>query len=920
MTRWRIAVPLLAATLGVPLMVSAAGFALPPSCASVTTPPDDKTPLRELRKRIEADNETDPTAAFAIICTSIPRAAAEYGEESPQFAWWAAALATPLIAYMDKFDEALPVLQFAQPILERRYGRYGAPLGDIHVAYAWTYFRQGRLAESGAAWTEALKVRERTPGKKKIELQKVLVGLAQVELSQRDFAAAERNLERAHEILVENHDTVSEAGAAIESALVAVAFRQERFEDARRHAEETLRIEHQLQGGAAQLVPAYALLGRILERLDEYEQAEAALRRAVDLAEGAQGPLQRHHFSALYQLAVLLDDRDRAAEAREQAARALSIGEATLGPTAPRLVPVLQVLGDAEHQLGLLPEALHHFERAGAIIAADKGNVERSWLVDYYRDLGALQMSLGDALAAKNTLAAGLDAAGDDSTLAVERAWLLLEHSRAESEVGVRGDGELLQAAALLRSKIPESHPAILRVLNELCELELATPAAAPNCDESAQRLEHAHDTAPDLRAAIYDNESRLAGERSDRAAARSFAVRAIAAAESTGTPEPLWQAYFRLATVLRERDETTLAIFFGKQALAQIERERSHFVGDDRRFDVGFLRDKVAVYRNVADWLLELGRIDEGLAVLQLMKSEELTDFGVRDAALLPERSDLLTDDENALRSRYFRAVQPDPASAAELSHLSGLEEAGKISPAERERLRPLLAGAGETEDARAARIEQLLHGMDGADVANQPRQRTISAPALAQTARSFGPDTAFAVYLITDRHLRILVAARDSQAEFLIPIDGAQLKRDIGHFLDDIAQRRDALELSQRLYDIIARPVDEFAAERHVHRLALWLDGSLRYVPIAALQDGHRYLIDKYVIQIYTPALDASPGPRHAALLQVRGFGASGSCSRDREIFRCFTSARISACAPAMRCAPICCWETAPSSPSMP
>ena len=693
MTRWRIAVPLLAATLGVPLMVSAAGFALPPSCASVTTPPDDKTPLRELRKRIEADNETDPTAAFAIICTSIPRAAAEYGEESPQFAWWAAALATPLIAYMDKFDEALPVLQFAQPILERRYGRYGAPLGDIHVAYAWTYFRQGRLAESGAAWTEALKVRERTPGKKKIELQKVLVGLAQVELSQRDFAAAERNLERAHEILVENHDTVSEAGAAIESALVAVAFRQERFEDARRHAKETLRIEHQLQGGAAQLVPAYALLGRILERLDEYEQAEAALRRAVDLAEGAQGPLQRHHFSALYQLAVLLDDRDRAAEAREQAARALSIGEATLGPTAPRLVPVLQVLGDAEHQLGLLPEALHHFERAGAIIAADKGNVERSWLVDYYRDLGALQMSLGDALAAKNTLAAGLDAAGDDSTLAVERAWLLLEHSRAESEVGVRGDGELLQAAALLRSKIPESHPAILRVLNELCELELATPAAAPNCDESAQRLEHAHDTAPDLRAAIYDNESRLAGERSDRAAARSFA----------------------------------LAIFFGKQALAQIERERSHFVGDDRRFDVGFLRDKVAVYRNVADWLLELGRIDEGLAVLQLMKSEELTDFGVRDAALLPERSDLLTDDENALRSRYFRAVQPDPASAAELSHLSGLEEAGKISPAERERLRTLLAGAGETEDARAARIEQLLHGMDGADVPNQPRQRTV-------------------------------------------------------------------------------------------------------------------------------------------------------------------------------------------------
>jgi CHAT domain-containing protein/tetratricopeptide (TPR) repeat protein len=601
------------------------------------------------------------------------------------------------------------------------------------------------------------------------------------------------------------------------------------------------------------------------------------LRRAVELAEGMQGPLQRHHFSALYQLAALLDDRDRASEAREQAARALGVGEATLGPKAPRLVPVLQVLGDAEHQLGQLPEALHHFERARAIIAADKGNVERSWLVDYYRDLGALQMSLGDVPAAERTFAAGLDAAGDDPTLAVERARLLLEHSRAAGEAGPRTGGELLQAAALLRSKLPESHPSILRVLNELCEIELATPAQAPNCAESGQRIETAHDTAPDLRSAIYDNESRLASARSDQNAARGFAVRAIAAAESTGTPEPLWQAYFQLARVLREGGETTLAVFFGKEALAQIERERSHFVGEDLRFDSGFLRDKVAVYRGVADWLLELGRVDEGLAVLRLMKSEELRDFGVRDAALAPERAALLTDQESALKSQYFRAVRPDSVPSSELSRLSSLDEAGKISPAERERLRLLLDGAGQTEGARAARIEQLLQGVSGGDADRQGRTRAIAALTLARTARSFGPDTAFAVYLITEQHLRILVTARDSQTEFLIPIDSAQLKRDIGHFLDDIAQRRDAAELSHRLYEIIARPVDEFAAQHHVHRLALWLDGSLRYVPIAALQDGHGYLLDKYVIQIYTPAFDASPAPRHAAASQVRGFGVT-------------------------------------------
>jgi CHAT domain-containing protein len=206
-------------------------------------------------------------------------------------------------------------------------------------------------------------------------------------------------------------------------------------------------------------------------------------------------------------------------------------------------------------------------------------------------------------------------------------------------------------------------------------------------------------------------------------------------------------------------------------------------------------------------------------------------------------------------------------------------LDEAGRISLAERERLRMLLAGKGETEAARAGRIEQLLQGTATAATADQVQRQTIAAPALARAAQSFGPDTAFAVYLLTEHRLRILVTARDAQEEFSTPIDGAQLRRDIGHFLDDIAQRRDVAVLSGKLYDVIARDVDEFAARHKVHRLALWLDGSLRYVPIAALRDGQRYLLDKYVIQIYTPAPDSNDArtPLRTAQWQVRGLGVT-------------------------------------------
>src|SRR5208337_4581105 len=142
-----------------------------------------------LREKVLVQEDSDPVAAFGLMCVSAPRVERERGAHSVELAWWIASMATPLIAYMDKFDEALPLLQFAQPILEKRYGRYGEPLGDIHVAYAWTYFRQGRLGDAADSWEKALKVRERAPGAQQVELQKVLVGLAQVQLSQRDFAA-----------------------------------------------------------------------------------------------------------------------------------------------------------------------------------------------------------------------------------------------------------------------------------------------------------------------------------------------------------------------------------------------------------------------------------------------------------------------------------------------------------------------------------------------------------------------------------------------------------------------------------------------------------------------------------------------------------------------------------------------------------
>jgi CHAT domain-containing protein len=728
------------------------------------------------------------------------------------------------------------------------------------VAWAWIRFRQGRATDSRASWERALAVREHTPGEKKIELQKVLVGLAQADLSLGDFPAARTALDRAHAILVENDETVSEASAAIENAYTNLCLREENYADARRHAEAQIAIEGQL-GRQMQMVPAYALLGRILERLDEYEASETALREAMRLAESDQGPLQRHLLAALTLLGSFLDDRGRPEESLALEERALSLGEQTLGPDAPKLVRVLVYLADAQRANGRLSDALHTYERAGRIIDAHEADVELPVRVAYHRGLGTLLALLGDPEGSRAALDRGLSAAGSDPTVSTERAAVLVAIGTRES---------LTEALALFRARLPETHPRILAVINDLCRLEIESgTTGTPSCDDARARLTSGHEIEPSLREAVLGNLSALSAARGDAAAADRYAVQAVAAAGALGTPDPGWRAQFRLARRLEAKGERPVAIFLGKGALSDIEKLRVSLGVFEQRF----LGDKVAVYRAVADWLMEAGRIDEGIDVLRLLKSEELYDFTMRAATDPREKPVGLTPEEEALRARFQKAIDADQAVGAEIDRLSRRREAGRLSVKEQERLEELLAGQGALEASRAGRVTAFLAESGGKPGA--PRNRAVASESLKRDARQLGADTALALYLLTDTHLRVLVATKKGEEELRVPVDGPALRRDIGRFLDAIEKRENVTAAARALYDKVAKPVDLAAKKAGATRLVLGLDGALRYIPFAALHDGKRWLGESYAIEVRTGA--SGSASKGADALAVRGFGVT-------------------------------------------
>ncbi len=858
-------------------------FDLPPICAELAhlpAPGADSAPLSELRVTAEKLIETDPDASIALLCRTIPRVERERGADSVEMAWWVGSLGTPLIAFKDQFAEAIPLLEFARPIFERRLGPWSTEVAEIHVAYAWIATRQGRTADAIAAWRAALRVRERNPGVKKIELQKVLVGLAQSQSFQRDFAGAKHSLARAQAILAENGEAVSEAAAAIENTYINIAWREEDYAAVREHAQNQIRIEEQMASPIAQRVPAYVWLGQSLERLDEFEAAEAALRKAVEISENKEGaPLQRHRSTAQTNLAGLLVVRGKPAEARDFALQAIESIEASRGTDAPVLMRPLQYLAGAQLALGDLPEALRAHERAARLIELHPADVERPWIVAHYRGLARLQLALGEPAQARGSLESALQAAGEDASLTVERASTLVTLAALSAPAeNAAGQEAMARALALYRSRLPDSHPSILRAITETCALEIrAAPVPAAHCEDARQRVARSPEADPLLRHDVYALSSELSGLRGAAQESYDLAIDALAAANTLGTPDPLWRADFALARLLQARGDAMLAIFFGKESIRQVERLRGRFMGDQRRRERAFLADKTVVYRTVADWLMSAGRIDEGLDVLRLLKAEELYDFVMRDAQWSRASSIELTPGEAALRDRYVALLNADPGAGSEIDRLGYLREAGRISAAEQAALTRLQSGQQQRESTRAARIREFL--ADGRHGAAAPALRSVQAERLARELEGFGPDTALAFYLLTDSRIRVLVATRRGQFEYESPVDTPALRRDIGRLLEAIARREDVSAGARRLYDLIARPVDEEAKRAGARRLVLWLDGALRYVPFAALSDGRHYLVDRYAIESYAPPAEAAPRAAGASrpaggALTVRGF----------------------------------------------
>ena len=508
------------------------------------------------------------------------------------------------------------------------------------------------------------------------------------------------------------------------------------------------------------------------------------------------------------------------------------------------------------------------------------------WLLPVSLAAEPASLSCGQAAFDRGDFAGAIEqwraAAPDNSRQQVES---LVNQAAAYQALGeTRSAIRALDEAVALAEKLPDRSALLLAKshLGSACTCTRRTDWAERNLRESLALAHELGDSA--TTAVIWNNLGNLlatrratddalaafteAGKTTDRLlAAKAFANAAAVAARAGRDAAALNEQALAGATELPATHElAVLLIRCGQTAeqLHQADRAEQSYrralaiaeeLNDSRAstYALGYLGHLRETAQDFAG-ALELTRQAAFLAQ-QAGMPEALYRWEWQTGRLLRAQ-----DDHAGALAAYRRAAETLQPIRADLA-----QGCGAASPSYREAVAPLyyeyadlLLSSGETQPTLVAArdiIEQLKSGeledylQD--ECAGVSRGRAARIEMVASTTA--------VIYLIplADR-TELLVGLRDGLQRFRVPVPAEQLTATVRQFRLNLEKRttNQYLVQARQLYQWLIAPLKDTLAARRVDTLVFVPDGMLRTIPMGALEDGERFLVEQFAIAV-TPGL---------------------------------------------------------------
>jgi CHAT domain-containing protein len=373
----------------------------------------------------------------------------------------------------------------------------------------------------------------------------------------------------------------------------------------------------------------------------------------------------------------------------------------------------------------------------------------------------------------------------------------------------------------------------------------------------------------------------------------------ALSLAKDAGDPDLQGAIETRLMADFRAQNRSEEAIFFGTQAVNSFQQIRKNITGLDEELQTGFAQSKSSTYRELAELLVQADRLGEAEQVLDLLKEQELKEVvrGEAETAEAKVEPLPLTDAQQKAQSDLAASEQTGLAVTDMSVEYAGLLTKATRTPEEAARLKTLEmnleAQNGEVSDFFKKTLYPELAKQAGTQNANTLLSSEKSEVSrLQNTLMELGPHVMGIRLLLGDDHAYAIAVTARARKKFELKATPVELRRKVLQVRDDLRNpSSDPKPHLAELYAMVVAPFDAelSALERnsqdklHVPTLLWSLDGAMRYLPMAALYDGQRYLAERFNNVLFTPEsyghMAAPPDVDRSSSLRVLAMGLSKS-----------------------------------------
>ena len=320
------------------------------------------------------------------------------------------------------------------------------------------------------------------------------------------------------------------------------------------------------------------------------------------------------------------------------------------------------------------------------------------------------------------------------------------------------------------------------------------------------------------------------------------------------------------------------LAIFYGKQAVNTVQSIRFDIRGLGLDLQQSFSKHNETPYHVLAELLIAQGRLAEAEQVLGLLKQHEYFEYIRRDASeasALNRRADL-TAEEADWEKRYSQIGGGLFMIGTERGELLAKRT---LTPEQTQRLAALEQDLAVGNQAFEKFLGELsTHFNATPEGTNAKVEQLREAQGMMEELRELPRGTVVIHTVVgADKYYAIL-RTPDTQKAYEYPIKAADLNRKVLEFRQVARDPKlDPRPQAQELYNILIGPMAKDLRQAKARTLMFSLDGILRYLPLAALYDGKRYLIEQYRVSVITLASHMALKDKPDATWKAAGFGVT-------------------------------------------